>query len=105
MPRAPDPTPENTERRRLPLRAPKTTELDSRSSICPYGPSALGSPHLHVFEIIARRNAGGVAERRVVEVDPRAGGRTVEQKDVRLGARIQAAVRILGTIALDRVER
>ena len=45
------------------------------------------SPHLDVFQVVARRDARRAAERRVVEVDPGRALAAVGQRDVRLLAR------------------
>src|SRR6516225_5919754 len=67
--------------------------------------SSARSSSLQVFEIVARRNPRRPAERRVVEVDPRAGTRAIRQEHVCLLAPVQAAIDVVFPVAFDLVER
>src|SRR3954468_15152026 len=62
-------------------------------------------PYLGVFEIVARGNGLGAAERGVVEVDPRLRTGGVGQHDIHFRAHVEAAIGIVVAVAFDVVER
>src|SRR5688572_17612254 len=75
-----------------------------RGGRCSLAPSG-ASPDFDVCEVVAGEDARRLAERRVVEIHPRPGLRSVGERDIRLAACVQAAIGIARAVAFDLVER
>src|SRR5205809_5771499 len=57
-----------------------------------------------MLEVVAGRDPLSAAERRVVEIYPRAGHAAVVERHRNLGPRVEAGVGLAGTVALDLIE-